>query len=226
MNRGRAPTLWKQSFPFSCGPAALGSVLVSLGWRPSGDPTREEVEMWRESTAVACPGAHPFGLALAARRRGFGCGAVVSGPRPWLWSHIRSGHAIAQRREYAAIERRLESQCGDHAVAIRGSTPANRAAGPGLLLVSAREEPGAQPDPHWVGILPAPDGLWILDPLRSSAYRSHRPFSEWWARSGFEGTRTWIAIRPPPSHRRMGRSRQPRGASARAPAHRASRGGQ
>lgn len=189
------PTCWKQSFPFSCGPAALGSVLVPLGWKPSRDRVREELEIWRESTAVACPGAHPFGLALAAVRRGFTSAVRVSGPRPWLWHHIRSEHAYSQLASYTAIERALLRQCAETEVPILRSDRPPRNPEAGLLLVTAHAGRSAERDPHWIGLLPTSDGLWISDPLRPAAYRSDRSPREWWEKSGFEETRSWVAVR-------------------------------
>jgi hypothetical protein len=189
-------TCWKQSFPFSCGPAALGSVLVTLGWKPSRDRVREELEIWRESTAVACPGAHPFGLALAAVRRGFASRVRVSGPRPWLWAHIRSGHSFPRLALYMAVERDLLRQCAETHIPFLRSEGPPRKFEAGLLLVTAQAGRSADQDPHWIGLIPASDGLWIADPLRPAAHRSNRSSREWWEASGFEGTRSWVTIRP------------------------------
>ncbi len=189
------PICWRQSFPFSCGPAALGSVMVNLGWKQPGDGMSDELEIWRESTAVACPGAHPFGLALAAARRGFTSGVRVSGPRPWLWAHIRSGHAFSRLAAYAAIERYLFRQCADAQVPILRSDGPPPKPEVGLLLVTAHARRSADRDPHWIGLLPTSDGLWIVDPLGPAAYRSNQSPREWWETSGFEETRSWVSIR-------------------------------
>ena len=192
---------WPQSFPFSCGPAALASVLTRLGWNAPRDHQREEVAIWRESTAVACPGTHPFGLALAAHRRGFAAAVSVRGPRPWLWEHIRADHGISARREYAAVERQLAHQCKEHDVAIHWpGNPAFTGAA-GLLLTAACDAPGAAVDPHWIGVVSSGRALWVADPKRRSAYRSSDSVRTWWERSGFEGTRSWIAIRGPTGKR-------------------------
>lgn len=121
----------------------------------------------------------------------------MTGPRPWLWRHIRSGHEVTQPKEYAAIERHLARQCTSHGVSIRWPGQFPRRVGTGLLLVSAREEPGSEPDPHWIGLIPDVGGLWIADPLRSRMYRSERSATTWWESSGFEDTRSWVAIHAP-----------------------------
>ena len=58
---------YRQSTDFTCGPVAVLNAMHRRGLVPS--PTREEeLAVWRESTlAVACD---PYGLALAAMRRG------------------------------------------------------------------------------------------------------------------------------------------------------------
>jgi hypothetical protein len=211
MAHGSARTLWRASFPFSCGPAALGSVRLGLGWRPPRDRRREEIEIWRESTAVAGPGAHPFGLALAPRRRGSSTRVSVSGPHPWLASHARVGCAISQRGgEYVAFERPLATQCRDHRLSILGPGPPPRSGAAGLLRVTAREKTGAKPDPHSTGRVPSSRAHWVADPLRTELYRSNRSTTGWWKGSGFETTRNWVAIRPS-THPSVGGASAPRG---------------
>jgi hypothetical protein len=187
---------WSQSFPFSCGPAALGGVLSSLGWRTRPDRRLAEIEIWRESTALACPGAHPLGLALAAQRRGFAVEVRWSGPRPWLWAHIRSRHAFFRLRDYVRVETSLARQCANAGVSVRrGDLPPGRSEA-GLLLSTASEATDSERDPHWVGLLPKSGGFLVLDPLRRAPYRSSRSLSGWWEASGFEETRSWVGVRP------------------------------
>ena len=187
---------WSQSFAFSCGPAALGGVLCSLGWDPRQDRRLAELEIWRESTAVACPGAHPLGLALAAKRRGYDAEVFVTGPRPWLWAHIRSRHAFPRLRDYRTIEAALVHQCAYQALPVRPNAPPPGRLGAGLLLSAASEDRNSEPDPHWIGLIPGPKGILVLDPLRRAPYRSSLSSREWWDASGFEQTRSWVEIRP------------------------------
>ncbi len=196
MRRPLGRDLWRQSFPFTCGPAALGGVLSALGWNPSGDRGEEELAIWRESTAVACPGAHPLGLALAARLRGFDPEVVWLGPRPWLWPHIRRDHHFSRKSEYVRIEGFFAREARAAHIPVRrglGSTPT---ASPGLLLVTVHGARDERHDPHWVGVLPEGDGRWISDPLRSRAWSERTPLAGRWTSSGFEGTRVWIGLRP------------------------------
>lgn len=194
MNASPAPEGWKQSFPFSCGPAALGAVLVALGSRPPRDRVREELELWRESTAVVCPGAHPFGLALAATRRGFSSGVWIVGPSPWLWSHIRSDHGFSRIRDYVSVERSLSRQCVAAGIALHRTHPRASTKDAGLLLTTAPGRRTDDRDPHWIALVPTSGGLWVVDPLRRAAYRSYRSHRDWWETSGFDGTRTWVTV--------------------------------
>jgi ribosomal protein S18 acetylase RimI-like enzyme len=65
----------RQTTPFTCGPAALMMAMHGLNraYQPSPE---EEINLWREATTVFMTsghgGCHPIGLALAAKRRGFG----------------------------------------------------------------------------------------------------------------------------------------------------------
>ena len=70
------PIPWiQQTTPFTCGPAALMMAMrgLSKNYRPT---QHEELQIWREATTIFMTsghgGCHPVGLALAARRRGYG----------------------------------------------------------------------------------------------------------------------------------------------------------
>ncbi|MHB1435755.1 MAG: peptidase C39 family protein [Thermoplasmata archaeon] len=190
------PVVVGQTLPFTCGPAALLSVLASSG-APGRGPARElaEIDLWRESTAVACPGAHPLGLALAAERRGFRVHLAWEGGRPWLWSHIRARHALLRKGEY----RRIETVWLEEAQR-RGILAPSRLApceGDGLLLVAAGGPKGSdRSNPHWVGRWKGPRGVYLLNPLRKTPQPCVRSPEDLWRRSGFEGTRCWISLEP------------------------------
>jgi len=84
---------YEQTLPFSCGPAALMMAMHALD--PELVPDRGlEIRLWRESTSVFMTSGHggttPFGLAVAAARRGFGVEVFVTGPRPLFVDSVRS----------------------------------------------------------------------------------------------------------------------------------------
>ncbi len=184
----------RQTLPFTCGAAALGSALAALGWRGSRNRLDDELAIWRESTAIACPGAHPFGLALSARRRGFSVQVVGTGRRPWLGNHVRTVHSFSNRRLYARIERGLEQECRKVGISIRWPDHPTEQNGVGLLLVPEGGETPGEHVPHWIAVRGTAGGVYVDDPLRASGYRSNLSILDWWGRSGFETTRTWIAI--------------------------------
>ena len=62
--------LYKQSFEFSCGPAALMMVMKSLDPDLIIDRSLE-LDIWRDSALMESRGTSSFGLGLAALRRGY-----------------------------------------------------------------------------------------------------------------------------------------------------------
>ena len=69
----RLPPSWPQTAGFTCGPSALAMAMAAID--PALRPDRAlEVELWREATTIIGPsgpgGCDPYGLALAAHRRG------------------------------------------------------------------------------------------------------------------------------------------------------------
>lgn len=89
---GRVP-YYQQTLDFTCGPAALMMAMASL--RPGLTMDRaEELRLWREATTIFMTSGHggcgPFGLALAAHRRGFGSAVIVSDPGVHMVDSVRS----------------------------------------------------------------------------------------------------------------------------------------
>ncbi|WP_354461953.1 peptidase C39 family protein [Mesorhizobium shangrilense] len=86
---GRRPEavapLYPQSAGFTCGPSTL--VMAMAGLDTSAQPDRVlEIELWREATTIIGPtgpgGCDPYGLALAAHRRGLRVEVFMSSEQP------------------------------------------------------------------------------------------------------------------------------------------------
>jgi ribosomal protein S18 acetylase RimI-like enzyme len=81
----RVPPSWPQTAGFTCGPSALAMAMAGLD--PALLPDRAlEVELWREATTIIGPsgpgGCDPYGLALAAHRRGLRVEVFMSSAEP------------------------------------------------------------------------------------------------------------------------------------------------
>jgi len=79
------PPSWPQTAGFTCGPSALAMAMAGLD--PALLPDRSlEVELWREATTIIGPsgpgGCDPYGLALAAHRRGLRVEIFMSSAGP------------------------------------------------------------------------------------------------------------------------------------------------
>ena len=82
---GQIPPSWPQTAGFTCGPSALAMAMAGLD--PALRPDRAlEVELWREATTIIGPsgpgGCDPYGLALAAHRRGLRVEVFMSCAEP------------------------------------------------------------------------------------------------------------------------------------------------
>ncbi len=84
---------YRQTLEFTCGPAALIMAMKALD--PGLTVNRElEITLWRESTTVfmtsGIGGCTPFGLALAACKRGFGITLYTSAGADFFADSVRS----------------------------------------------------------------------------------------------------------------------------------------
>jgi hypothetical protein len=178
----RAIPHYAQTLDFTCGPSSLIMAMKAL--EPALPVDRVlELQLWREatyifSTGTGHGGCGPYGLALAAERRGFAAEIHVSHPGLFLESRIRDPERlevrrVLQERDVAALAERgipvhhsvpklaeLESRFAD------GWIP--------LVLVSTFYLHGDHV-PHWVVITGfAPDAVRINDPWVDRA-KGRRP---------------------------------------------------
>jgi ribosomal protein S18 acetylase RimI-like enzyme len=84
---------YEQTLEFTCGASSLMMAMKALDPELTLDRTLE-LRIWREATTIFMTSGHggcgPFGLALAARRRGFGVEIYVSDPGVPLLDSVRS----------------------------------------------------------------------------------------------------------------------------------------
>jgi ribosomal protein S18 acetylase RimI-like enzyme len=86
---------FKQNTTFTCGPTSLMMAMnaISKDYEPS---QHEELQIWREATTIFMMaghgGCHPFGLALAARVRGFSAEVWVNQRGPLFLNSVRDEH--------------------------------------------------------------------------------------------------------------------------------------
>ncbi|WP_421915442.1 peptidase C39 family protein [Mesorhizobium sp.] len=79
------PPFYPQSAGFTCGPSALAMAMGGLDSAIQPDRTLE-IDLWREATTIIGPtgpgGCDPYGLALAAHRRGLRVEVFMSSAQP------------------------------------------------------------------------------------------------------------------------------------------------
>ncbi len=86
---------YEQSLEFTCGAAALMMAMKAL--TPTLELSRTlELRLWREATTIFMTSGHggcgPYGLALAAVKRGYGVDIFISGEGTHLGDSVRSEH--------------------------------------------------------------------------------------------------------------------------------------
>jgi ribosomal protein S18 acetylase RimI-like enzyme len=86
---------YRQTTPFTCGPACLMMGMAGLDRSITLDLSLE-LDLWREATTIYMTsgqgGCHPLGLALAAERRGFTVEVCMSRTTTLFLDGVRSAH--------------------------------------------------------------------------------------------------------------------------------------
>lgn len=90
--RGHTVPWYQQTTGFTCGPASLMMAMATLDARRKPDQATE-LDIWREATTIFMTsghgGCHPFGLALAAHKRGFDAKIYVNQAGPLFLEGVR-----------------------------------------------------------------------------------------------------------------------------------------
>ncbi|MDO9536894.1 MAG: peptidase C39 family protein [Thermoplasmata archaeon] len=177
-----ATPLYRQSFPYSCGPASLIMALGALS--PDLDLNQElEVALWNDSNLGESRATSSYGLALAALRRGFGARVYANGKGVGFIGSIlehfpaANGNNIRQHFELQKVRAR---ELGVEEVARKTELNDIRAeleCFP-IVLISSKMMGDFIGIPHWVLVTGVDDGnVTINNPEtgRSESY-SHKRF--------------------------------------------------
>lgn len=147
-----------QTLPFTCGAASLMMAFRALDAEAPMD-RRQELRLWREATLIYMTSGHggcdPFGLALAAHRRGFGAELYVTEEERLFVDSVRDPQKkevirlVLQdfrgqaRKAGLAVHRRGISLPEIEAALDRGAIP--------VVLISSYALTGEKA-PHWVAV--------------------------------------------------------------------------
>lgn len=147
---------YRQTLDFTCGPAALIMAFKALD--PELAPDRAlELRLWREATTIFMTAGHggcgPFGLALAAHRRGFGVELVLSEEGAQMLESVRSPE---KKEVMALVQADMEREAAERGLPVRygpvttGMLEERFEAGAvPLVLISSWAIYGTRA-PHWV----------------------------------------------------------------------------
>ena len=162
---------YEQSLDFTCGPASLMMAMATLD--ESIRPERKlELRLWREATTVFMTAGHggcgPFGLALAAARRGFGVRVYVSDEGVHLGDSVRSEE---KREVMRLVQEDMREELQTLGVKITIGTLTDRemqtafdAGSIPLVLISSWQIYGER-FPHWVVVTGFDDHfVYVNDP--------------------------------------------------------------
>jgi predicted double-glycine peptidase len=165
------PPYYNQTLDFTCGPSSLLMAMKTLD--PATDFTRaHEMQLWREANTVFMgkghPGSSPYGIALAAWRRGFPAEIWLGRKGPVLLDY----QPDAERRKVSKLiqgEDEALVRAAGMKIAVRRWTiddlRAARASGAiPIVLVSTRLFHGDD-TPHWVVVAGIDDEkIYVSDP--------------------------------------------------------------
>jgi len=162
---------YHQTTDFTCGPACLMMAMTAL------DPSRtmdanDEIRIWREATTVFMTSGHggcgPYGLALAAHRRGFAVRVVVTETGPLFLDTVRSAEKKRiMARVHESIEEDFHLAGLPVEIAAISATDIRDALEAGwipILLISSYRF-NAEKVPHWIVVTGVDDRfLLVHDP--------------------------------------------------------------
>lgn len=166
----------RQTLDFTCGSAAL--MMAMKAFRPNFPAHRPtELRLWREATTIFMTSGHggcgPYGLALAAWKRGFSAAVWVGAKGDLFVDTVRSPE---KKEVIRLVEEDFRKEIGNTGIRVRRgalSVPAladalRRGLVP-IVLVSSYRTYGEK-SPHWVVVTSAdPSYVYIHDPYADEA---------------------------------------------------------
>jgi hypothetical protein len=195
----RGKDLYRQSFGFTCGPAAL--MMVMRDYDRSMPMNRStELEIWRESTLMVSRATSSFGLALSARERGFSVrlqsdsdtiGFIKKLEERFSPEEVSFMEMIFRETRRKARDRGIEEITGRVRIKdISGELVKNRLP---IVLLSTSLMDESDPIPHWV-VISSLDrkSVKILNPEYGA--KESYPLERFSGSLGFEGHTCMLSI--------------------------------
>lgn len=160
-----------QSTDFSCGPASLMMAMASINEHLPCSLTME-LDIWREATTIFMTsghgGCHPFGLAMAAQRRGFNSEIWINSSQALFIDGVRSVH---KKHIMSVVHEQFLVQCHQNQVALNyqsmSLTDIEEAlkADKAIIMLISTYRLDAKKTPHWVVVTGVDENcLFVHDP--------------------------------------------------------------
>ena len=167
----RKVTWCQQTTEFTCGPAALMMAMSSLEESVTFS-IELELDIWREATTIFMTsghgGCHPFGLALAAKKRGFDSAIWINTYQTLFVDGVRSEH---KKQILTRVHHHFLQQCLDQQIRIHykpmtlDKIHTCLSQGKAVLILVSTFRLDGKKAPHWVMVAGADDDcLFVQDP--------------------------------------------------------------